>query len=199
MPKKPPPWLSKQEVVEELKTLFLRLRPAFVAEKLWNRVFSQSDRRKLGGDLEKCYPKLGTLGMWMKARGVSNEWRAALDLAKALGILDSTTYAWLLREIGGRPNDEAAPNTPCWDAEAGDLLWRGEVILHVRPKKSPSYNQLIVGAFHEAQWPRCVTNPLPGDQQQLHQALRYLKELVKGKGISFHSREGATKIEWKED
>jgi hypothetical protein len=197
MAKKRPPLVLSREAAEELETIALRLRPAVMAERLWNRVLTARDQRKLGGDLQKCHSELGTLGMWIKVRPPCYKARAVADLAKALGMVDATTYQWLLREIGGRANDEATQECPCWDAEASELRWRGKVILRVRPMKPPSNNQLIIAAFHKAKWRRCVTQPLPGDQQKLHEALRYLNKRVKG--ISFHAREGGTKIEWKED
>jgi hypothetical protein len=198
MPKKPPPLVLSREAAEELETIALRLRPEFMAERLWNRVLTASDQRKLGGDLQKCYSELGgTLGMWIKVRPHSNKARAVADLAKSLGIVDATTYQWLLREIGGRAIAEPTQDVPRWDAGTGELRFRGVVVLHVRPMKRPSNKQLIVVAFHKAKWRRSVANPLPGDQQQLHQALYYLNDGLKG--ISFHSREGGKKIAWKED
>lgn len=75
------------------------------AQHLWERVLTEPERRRLGGDSGALYSRHGTVGMWMQLRGVSAE-RAVIDVGHQLGFLDVQNYWWLLRELG-QEQDEA--------------------------------------------------------------------------------------------
>lgn len=96
--------LRRQQVNDVLQANHLRLKPAFSARHLWERVFTPTERARLGGDLETAYRVGGTVGMWVRLHGVSQH-RAVIDAARALGVLDEGTHAWLLRETGESVDD----------------------------------------------------------------------------------------------
>jgi len=86
-------------VQEKLSEQDLRVRSVTSALRMWERVFDDSIRRKLGDDLERAFKKRGTIGMWMEAYGVS-PLRALIDCARALTFLSAEDRIWLLRETG---------------------------------------------------------------------------------------------------
>lgn len=76
------------------------LFPITSAERMWERLLTEGDRQRLGGDLEKAYRKFGmTAGMWMKLRDVTYE-EAVLHLAVQIGFLAPHNFRWLQRELG---------------------------------------------------------------------------------------------------
>ena len=125
-------------VFTELQTCAVRIKAPLCAARLWERAFCDVDRRRLGNDLEAAYRKHGTAGMWMRLRGVSVH-RAVVDVALALGLLDSPTHQWLLRELGEiRDDPEEAinvavdsgalvlverPRAAYWNRRSIDVAW----------------------------------------------------------------------------
>ncbi len=182
------------KVMEELQIQYLRIKAFVSAARLWERVLTNQERQRLGGELEGSYAKLGTVGMWQAVRGGSDA-RAVIDIAQALGFLDQTGYHWLLCEIGDRPVRAQEPlHRPTWDAKEGELRLAGQVIRSVRVLGKPSNIQVILDAFQEAKWARQIRNPLRLGQQQLHQALHSLNKSLRA--IRFHSRSGGQIISW---
>lgn len=124
---------------EELKTNALRIRAAACALRLWERIFTEEDRQRLGGDLQTAWRKHSTAGMWMMLRGVSLG-RAVVEVAHALNLIDASTAGWLLRELGEvSTNPEVAieaavasgalvitehPRTVYWKGKAIDIPWQ---------------------------------------------------------------------------
>jgi hypothetical protein len=100
----------------ELQTLVARVRIFASAQRMWDRLFTSIERDKLGGDLAAAWRRLGTLGMWMEAYGVSAD-EAILDVAVGIGHLSPSNYAWLRREMGLPPGSRAAIN-PLQDSAA---------------------------------------------------------------------------------
>ena len=115
-------------LVEAWQTAVLRVRPFVAAAELWQRIFSESDRRRLGNDLEAAYAsRRGTVGMWMYLRGVSYP-RAVVDIGTALHLLDVSTGRWLLREFGEATGDA---ETDLQSANA-----RGSLVLREQPREA---------------------------------------------------------------
>jgi hypothetical protein len=185
--------MSNLRVLREMRTQYHRVKARLSAYQLWERVLSPQDRRRLGGDLEKCYAELGTVGMWMKLRRVSQV-RAILELALKLGFLSQETYHWLLHEVGHKPNAQEQSDRPDWQASTGELRWKGRVIRRVRILKNPANVQTVLAKFQRANWPARIKNPLRFGQQQLHQTLRSLNERLQK--IRFHGQEGGQAITW---
>src|SRR3990172_8798175 len=133
-------------VVNELKTQALRIQPWVAAERLWTRVLTEIDRERLGSDLEECYPRLGTAGMWMELRGVSRE-RAVIEVAPQLGFSHEPNARWLLRENGEDTLPPPVREHPVWHRETGELHWGDQVIRRVRVMRNPSSIQRILDTF----------------------------------------------------
>jgi hypothetical protein len=92
-------------VKEDWNTAYQRVRGTAPALRLWHRVLTAEERRRLGGDLDAAYARhRGAVGMWMHLRGVSVP-RAAVAVAVAIGFLDAGTGQALLRALGEEPDD----------------------------------------------------------------------------------------------
>jgi hypothetical protein len=183
---------SDPKVRGALEEAFSRISPSGSAILLWERVFTDADRQRLGGDVEAAFRKHGTLGMWMQLHGVT-PLRAILDVALGINLLSETDYRWLLREIGEMA-ETRIPDRPHWNHTEGKLYFGKKVIRRVRINKKPSNIHRILDAFQAANWARRVHNPLADDAQQLHETLRTLNRNLKQ--IRFHSTEGGQSITW---
>ena len=180
------------DVVCELETAYLRIQNPAAAKRMWQRVLTEEDRQRLGDDLEECYARWGTIGIWQQAHGVSQH-RAIIEVARGVNLMYPDTADWLLQEIG---EYDAVPvaDRPIWNARTGELCFAGTVIRRVRVLKQPSNIQCILNAFQALGWPTRIDNPLPHGQQQLNQALRYLNTRLES--IIFRSQEGGEAITW---
>jgi hypothetical protein len=122
------------EAQEELQTTFHRIRAAVSAAWLWDRVLTEAERRRLGGNLEPAWREHGTAGMWRKLRGVSLP-RAVVEVARELNLMDERTRVWLLRELGEAPDD------PAEALEAA--IASGDLVLVERPREAYWRGQLL--------------------------------------------------------
>ena len=121
------------------QTAYLRVKGTAPALRLWHRVLTEEERRRLGGDLEAAYERdRGAVGMWMRLRGVSVP-RAVVDVAVRIGFLDADTGRQLLRALGEEPDDPAeaveaaitrgglvlveVPRQAYWDGEPVEIDW----------------------------------------------------------------------------
>ncbi len=183
-----------KDVAEKFYEAFLRVKAGAVAIRMWERLFTEEDRERLGGDLDTCFAELGTARMWARAKGVSME-QAVIDVARGLELMSEQTANWLMRELKiEAPGATAHTDRPYWDAAQGKLRFGGRVIRTIRVMKNPSNIQRIVDAFQRAGWPTRVKNPLSRGQQQLHEALRSLNQGLKR--IGFRSQKGGQAIIW---
>jgi hypothetical protein len=128
-------------VVAAWQTAVLRVRSFVVAAELWQRILSEDDRRRLGDNLEAAYASCrGTVGIWMRLRGVSYP-RAVIAIGTALNLLDASTGRWLLREFG-EVTGEAE-----WDRQSAiDAGW---LVLSEQPREAYWAGQQI-----ESDWDR---------------------------------------------
>jgi hypothetical protein len=187
-----------QQVLEELRTQFLRVEPLASAQRVWDRLLTPAERQRLGGNVVDAYARHRTLGMWMTVRRVSQH-RAIAELAHGLGFLSDANLDWLLREIGEprRPGPVSVSEPlPCWHRDTGVLTYGRHRIRKVRVMAEPSNIQCILDAFERSGWPRRIENPLPGifDQQRLHLALASLNRGLAR--VRFSSQEGGHAICW---
>jgi hypothetical protein len=184
------PQLSR-EAIETLETLSRRVQPPIVAERVWTRFFSDSDRACLGNDLPSCWMTYGTIGMWLRAKTVS--WpRALIELSEALGWLNASNRDWLLGETG---ESVPAPSLPAWNAATGELTLDGRVVRIVARRASNI--RRILSAFQEEGWPPRIDDPRPGGENgpRLHRAIAMLNcEL---EDISFHSDGHTRGVTWR--
>jgi len=183
-----------KDLAEKFYEAFLRIKAGAVAIRMWERLFTEEDRERLGGDLDECFSRLGTASMWAQAKGVSME-RAVIDVARGLELMSDQTANWLMRELRLEdPGTTAQADRPFWDAAQGKLKFGRRVIRSIRVMKNPSNIQRILDAFHRAGWPTRIENPLSLGQQQLHEAIRSLNRGLKR--ICFRSQEGGQAIIW---
>jgi hypothetical protein len=126
------------KVQEELHAAYLRVSLAASALRLWERVLTEQDRARLGGDFRRAYTEFGVIGMWMKLRGVSPQ-RAVIDVAKKIGFITDETRDFLLRGIGDLADNPAEaiakgvsdgalvlverPRTAHWDRRKIEVDW----------------------------------------------------------------------------
>ncbi len=183
-----------RDVANELNTARHRVRAAVAAERMWRHLFTEEDRQRLGGDLETCWPRLGTIRMWMQARGVCLE-QAVIEVALGLKLMSEETADWLRRELDLQSAPPKPPSDrPIWRADTGELLFEGRVIRHVRVLRDPSNIHQLLDAFEAAGWPARIDNVLPYGQQQLHETLRSLNRSLER--IRFRSQGGGDAIIW---
>lgn len=114
-------------VMEELDRNRHRLRALVSAQRIWDRTFTPAEREQLGGNFEQAYTDCkGTIGMWMKVRGVSLP-RAIIEAAFALPVIDDTTRQWLLREISEGPKS--------LEDQLQEAIAAGNLVLVERPRQ----------------------------------------------------------------
>ena len=181
------------EVANALNEARRKIGPATAADLVWRQLFTDVDRQRLGGNLEACWPRLGTIRMWMQARGVSIE-RSIIEVAQGLGFLDEAKADRLLRAVGEEEQAARIPERPFWDSTQGHLRLAESTIRHVRVMNHPSNIQLILDAFQSAGWRPQIRNPHGDDQHQLHLTLQSLNRGLEA--IRFHAQEGGRAVTW---
>ena len=182
-----------RQVAEILETLRSRVRSGLVAAEIWD-LFTDSERDRLGGDLQASWRRVGTVGMWMEARGGSLE-QALVRVARVMDLVSSRELRKLERELELEGLDlPADPDLPNWNSRNGELRFGDDVIRNIRVLRNPSNIQRIIEAFHTAGWPIRIDNPLSSDQEQLHQTLRSLNKGLDA--IRFRAQEGGRAIVW---
>jgi hypothetical protein len=182
---------------KKLQDLDVRIRARVSGDEMWQTLLTEEEQGRLGGQFEQAWRTWGTLGMWMKLRGLTNRFAALVELAYRLDFLARRHYPWLLREsslvagAGPRP-----PQRPHWDPESGVLTLNGKQIRKVRLFAPPSHVQCILDAFQNAGWPKSIRNPLddPQDQQKLHRAIYQLNRGLRR--IRFSGSCSAQVITW---
>jgi hypothetical protein len=182
-------------VANELQAQRLHIKPLAAAERLWERVLTAKERKRLGRELASCYRRLGgTAGMWMELHGVPYE-RAVIDVAYKLGFLRDSDRRWLLREIG-EDIPPPSPDRPHWKPETGQLRFGDRVIRRVRVMARPSSIQRILDAFQTAGWPSSIDDPVAQGKhpEQVRQIVHFLNEGLDG--MRFHVQKGGQAITW---
>ncbi len=178
MPKKVPKKLPSP-LQEKLLSLRLKLKAAASAHMMWERLLSDEDRASLGGDLETCWRSMGTVGIWMRLRGVS-ELRAAVDLGLELDHISAADHKWLLREIG-ESKTSSVRVLPSWNRDTGELQFGGQFVRRIARRMLAANIVLILDAFQKQGWPDRIDDPLPNgpDKQRLREAVRTLNKRLK--------------------
>ncbi len=85
---------------------YYRVDDSAVACLLWERVFSNEERNRLGGDFGRAH-SMGAIEMWTATHGVSPQ-RAVLDIARAVNLMTEHDHKWLRGEIGEDMDGEVA-------------------------------------------------------------------------------------------
>jgi hypothetical protein len=180
-----------QEYQELLQSIESHARKVEWAMTVWNRYFTEAERKELGGDPYEAWKRNGgTVGMWAVVREVSRD-RAAVDIAYALDWVDTRTCGKLLEAIGEK---QASAITPRWIKRSGELWYDGEVIRKVANQAKAKNIVAILDACEESNWPQSFADPVTsgGDSGQrrrtiesLNKGLKRIKFACGGDGESF--------------
>lgn len=84
---------------EILENQYHRVVSPMSGQRVWERLLSSDDRRRLGDSFLHAYNRYQTIGMWVKLRGVPAD-HALVELSYRLNFIDLHTRDWLLRELG---------------------------------------------------------------------------------------------------
>ena len=112
------------QLLEVLETNDVRIRPVGSALRLWRRL-NDHERDRLGGDFEAVFRRYGTIGMWMRLRGVS-VYRAVIEVARKLSFLTSEEEDEFLQELGETSDDP--------EAALAQVIATGALVLTERPR-----------------------------------------------------------------
>lgn len=171
---------------EQLKHLPSRVRDALVtaehwvqnlvgAERLWERVLTPGERKRLGNNLPTSYQRCGgTIGIWLQVRGGTIQ-RAIVEAAHALGFLTEADRQWLLRELDEPSSSAGGQFLIEWNRVLGELRLNGKLIRKVRLANATHLLDLL-DAFQDAGWPEQIEDPLSVEPngQLLRETLRTL-------------------------
>jgi hypothetical protein len=183
----------------ELEKAYHRVQNLTAARQLWDRVFTEKDRRKCGGTLARAWtPETAlTVGMYCTARGTTAD-RALVEVAHALGFLNERLRADLLDALGEEPA-ERDPEKPHWDRRAGELRFRSVVVRRV-PKVGRSHNIVpILDAFEEDGWPPEIDDPLTsgGRDDRRRRAVETLNNRMLKPWMWFECNGDGTGFRWR--
>lgn len=176
-----------------LSALRGRIGTVRIATRVWERQFTDADRDRLGGDLDKCLRRYGTAGMWVQAKGVPVE-RAIVRVALATDLITGSTADWLLKELGEEEGQPAEAERPVWDVDRGELRWGQELIRNVRIMKRPSKTQQILDAFQNANWTATIQTPFDAAASDVDDVITNLNKNLRI--VTFHSRNRGKEIYW---
>lgn len=186
-------------VRDELQKAYGRVQNLTAAERLWNRVFTDDDRRKCGGNLAKAWtPATGlTVGLYCTARGTTAD-RALVEVAHALNFLNDRLRDDLLAALGER-SAERDPEKPHWDKPARELRFRGAVVRKV-PKLARSRNIVrILDTFEDDGWPQEIDDPLTsgGSDERRRRTVETLNKMMLKTWMWFECNGDGTGFIWR--
>ena len=130
--------------LKKLEESAIRIRTPNAAYDLWQKVFTEPERARLGGDLASAYRTGGAIRMWVTVYGCTDV-RAVIEVANKLGWLpNETEYRWLLKEAGELLNAEEAFE---------DAIWRNELVLNSLTREIYWMGEPTeIEGSHEAKW-----------------------------------------------
>jgi hypothetical protein len=95
------------EVVEEMNSHFLTVNSTRIEERIWNEVFTVTERASLPESLDEARKDFSIPEMWMRVRGGSLS-RAVVDILRELDLMGPNHYRRLLRQLGEEGEDTDA-------------------------------------------------------------------------------------------
>jgi hypothetical protein len=129
--------------LKKLQETALRVRVPNIACALWSEVFSEEEKKRLGGDLDNAYANGGVVAMWTQLHGCT-EVRAVIEIAFRFNLLTTHHREWLLSETGELLDADAAYQ----DAILHNELVLNSLTREVYWKKEP----IKIDWSHEAKW-----------------------------------------------
>jgi hypothetical protein len=99
---------------------------------------------------------------------------------------------------GPKKRDE--PSTPFWDADDRTLWWGNEILHQFHRRHAPNL-ELLLAAFQRQNWKPWIADPLAREKEckfnpRLHDAIKYLNKLLRGKPIRFHGSGDGRGVRW---
>ncbi len=159
----------------------MRIRGYQAYVRFWERVLTNEERERLGGDVEICfYNDKNTARILSGLRDWTTE-RSVIEIAFRLNFLSPQDYDWL-REIAGDPVQAEPPNEeiPSWNRETGQLEFGRQLCREIRVARATSIVP-VLDEFQAAGWPPSVAyfNDTV-DEQRIHQVVRNLNSNLNG-------------------
>lgn len=94
-----PSMAPSEEAITTYNKCWSRVIGFSAAEKVWNELLSNAERRRVGGDLDSALvANDDTIGIWKKVKGSSGRF-AVIQIAFAIGFVTLHQRDWLLREF----------------------------------------------------------------------------------------------------
>lgn len=180
-------------VLEQLGDLKLKLCIPQIAERIWQDVLEEHERREILGGIKRrsapaklkrssdCSGPRSTMVQTITPAEVLKGYarirrtspaRTLADLAQSVNLLSDLDHRRLRRLIGEplRPT----PSLPVWDRSSGLLRYEGNIVRKVNANGGNI--RRILDCFEEQGWQSRVDNPLPGgsDSKRLRNALASL-------------------------
>lgn len=103
MDKQKPP---SEAAIKKWQEAAVRIGNSKTAIDLWTEVFSEEEKKRLGGNLDTAYAK-GVVPMWTKLYGCTKV-RAVIEIAYRFNLLTPQYREWLLVEFGELLDGDAA-------------------------------------------------------------------------------------------
>lgn len=162
---------SQQQAVEVVQHARRLVQTDTVGRKVWLEVFTDADRKRCHGDYAKACANADVIAMWTQARRGS-EYRAIVDIAVAVGLMNAGRREWLLREAGEQVAMTPA-DRPHWDRDACTLYLGNKVIRDVRSLKLAPHIVTVLDAFELARWPTSIDDPFLDSKAEVPPSLRH--------------------------
>lgn len=178
-----------------LKECLDRVQTRAVANELWNAELTRDQQIDLGDDFEKAWRKnQSAIGMWMKLRSIKSPLIAAVEVARAVKLIQDSRAGKLLEALGGNPT---LPNAdrPVWNRVNGTLVFRGITVRKVKTFRKPSNIEKILDAFQTLGWPERIEVPDDFDVDMVRETVRSLNESLTA--IRFERQNGSRFIRWR--
>lgn len=149
---------------ERLQELIDRVFNDVAKRELWTNRFTDADRSRFKGEARHVLDRHNIIEIWHIAHGTPTWNECIVEVAHALGFIDSTQRESLRDQLGAKPargNRPGArqPAVPHWDDDARELRYRGKVVRVVKRPKQAHNIVSILRAFEAAGWPPRIEDP----------------------------------------
>lgn len=128
----------------------------------------------------------------MRQRGLSFEC-ALFDLGLELDLIGAGRYESMRRAIGVYEREKSIPD---WNAETGELRFKGHVTRHIDGRATNV--RLLLDSFEEQHWPARIDSPFPpaGKSRQLRDTVDTLTDDLQL--ITFYCDGSGKGVAWRE-
>lgn len=202
-------WSLLPKTERQFREMSARFETWNGAVKVWEDVFSDADRTKLGNKLEDAWREyVGTVGMAAAAWRCDRE-EALVRLCEECSSLDPATLRRMRRDknlgIPIKPPSRGKSPKPKWHRDAGELEFDGQLVREIASRTKAKNVVAILDAFELERWPVRIDSPLPpgkgsrpgakGDAHKLRETIQTLNTGLSR--IRFYADGTGTGITWK--